>query len=462
MASGQIKISEKVEPGEGFAKLSSAALLVGGIGIVLAVLLGYFSDHSLSRFFHAYLVGFSYVLSISLGAIFFVLIQHATRAGWSVAVRRTAENLAGAMPVVAALSLPIVISVLMHNGSLYGWSKGHAETAEVSHEGATTAPAAADHAAAETAALAVHEEHDVQAGKMRHNPELEAHEAHLIHGKSAFLNPGFFVLRLVIYFAVWSGLALWYRRRSIDQDESGDLELTNRMQWAAPASLIALALTLTLGAFDLIMSLDAAWFSTMFGVYYFAGCAVSIFASLIIILTIFQNCGYLTQSLTNEHFHDLGKFLFAFTFFWGYIAFSQFMLIWYAAIPEEVGWYARRGASTIPEHISGWTTVSLVLLFCHLLIPFVGLLSRHIKRKRATLVFWAVWMLVFHWLDLLWLIMPEYKGNPGHVSIGLVEVLCFVGVLGVYISTVARLASKQTLRPVADPRLADSIAFTNI
>jgi len=231
------------------------------------------------------------------------------------------------------------------------------------------------------------------------------------------------------------------------------------MQAVSAPALVIYGLTVTFAAFDLVMSLDPRWFSTMFGIYIFSGSVVAIFATLIIVVQVFQRNGYLTQSITSEHYHDLGKFLFAFTFFWGYIAFSQYMLLWYANIPEETEWYIRHGASTVNADMNAWTYFLIVLLFGHLLIPFVGLLSRHVKRNQKTLLFWAIWMLVFHWLDLLWLIMPELDGG---FHLGIVEVLCFLGIGGICLAAVLRIALRHSLRPVADPRLTESLAFQNI
>ena len=177
------------------------------------------------------------------------------------------------------------------------------------------------------------------------------------------------------------------------------------MQAFSPISLILYAITVTLASFDLLMSLDPHWYSTIYGVYYFSGCAVGIFATLIILSVLLQRWGLLRETITAEHYHDLGKFLFGFVFFWGYIAFSQYMLIWYANIPEETIWYGRRGTSTVDYMITltwPWGAISVALLFGHLLIPFAGLLSRHAKRRKPVLVFWAVWLLVFHWIDVSW------------------------------------------------------------
>jgi hypothetical protein len=178
------------------------------------------------------------------------------------------------------------------------------------------------------------------------------------------------------------------------------------------------------------------------------------------VVYLLQRTGYLNRTITTEHYHDLGKFLFGFTFFWGYIAFSQYMLLWYASIPEETGWYARRGATSVDAGINGFTTVSLLLLFGHLLIPFAGLLSRHVKRAKEILVFWAVWLLVFHWLDMYWVIMPEF--DDGHVHFGLIEILCFLGIGGIYVAGLLRIGLRHALRPVMDPRLPESLTFQNI
>jgi hypothetical protein len=277
--------------------------------------------------------------------------------------------------------------------------------------------------------------------------------------KRSMLNRWGFTLRMILYFAVWIGIALWYWRRSTEQDRTGDVTLTDRMQLRSAPAVIAVVLTLTFASFDLIMSLDPHWFSTMFGVYYLTGSMLAGFAAMILVLGLLQRLGYLTQSVTTEHYHDLGKWLFAFVFFWGYIAFSQYMLLWYANIPEETGWLARRGASSAHEHIGPWTTVSLILLFGQLLIPFAGLLSKHVKRSRPALMFWAGWLLVFHWVDLFWCVMPELDGR---LHFGIVEILCFLGIGGVFMATYLRMLAKNPLRPLNDPRMPESLAFQNI
>ena len=222
--------------------------------------------------------------------------------------------------------------------------------------------------------------------------------------------------------------------------------------------MILYGLTLTFAAFDLLMSLDPHWFSTIFGVYIFAGCVISIHATIILIAVGLQSKGMLKESITTEHYHDLGKFLFAFVFFWGYIAFSQFMLQWYGNIPEETEWYLRRGATTSIGTINGWTWIILIILFCHVLIPFGGLISRYPKRNPKMLAFWAAWMLCFHWLDLHWLVLPQYNGS---FQLGFIDLAMVLAIGGVFSAVIIRKAGHDALRAIRDPRLIDSLQYAN-
>jgi len=379
--------------------------VVGAAGLGAAYALGNARGDGLKYFFHSYLLNYCYFLSISLGALFFVALQHATRAGWSVTVRRLAELLAANVPWLALLALPVVVPVLLGNTALYTW----------------TDPAAV-------------------AG------------AELLRHKAPYLNPTAFALRCVFYFGVWGLLGRFFLVQSLRQDDSGERALTQRMERFSPVALLLFALTVTFASFDLLMSLEPDWFSTIFGVYYFSGAAVGFLAAIILAAMLLQATGRLSRSITVEHYHDLGKLLLAFVIFWGYIAFSQYMLIWYANIPEETSWYLVRQRGP-------WLWVSLILLFGHLLIPFFGLLSREVKRRKVTLGFWAVWLLVAHWIDLYWLVMPSL--GPGSVPPGLVDAASLVGIGGLYLAGVVLLAGRCPLVPLADPRLEEALAFEN-
>jgi hypothetical protein len=388
------------------------AQVVGILGLVASVLLGYFAKDDFRTFFHSYLIGFMFFLAIALGGLFFVLLQHATKAGWSVNVRRIAEWFAATLPLMAVLSVPILAAVLMGHGALYPWAV---------------------------------DGWSVDKGF-----------------KGWWLSRGFFTGRAVFNFVVWSIIGVWYWKQSVKQDETGDIAITLRMQYRAPVCLILFGLTVTVMAWDWIMSLDPVWYSTIFGVYYFAGSTLAIFSTLILTVRFLQSRGLLVKSVTTEHFHDLGKFLFGFTFFWGYIAFSQFMLQWYGNIPDETGWFMRHGASTVAGAPHDFSPVLLILLFGHFLIPFPGLLSRHVKRNPASLSFWAVWMLAFCWFDIFWLVAPQYDGalHLGPLDLG-EHLAVLLGIGGIFVAFVLRKASHDSIRAMRDPRLADSLAFQN-
>jgi len=449
----RIKLTSRVLP------VIRTAQVVAVIGFVVSLILASSTEAGFARFYHAYLISFAFFLSIALGSLFFVMIQHLVRAGWSVAVRRIMEVLAGTMPMMAVAFAPIAVSVMVGEGELYPWAANTHAHHDVAHEHNHDAKGDVHGAKIETGDHAV-EEANV-AGHMDPNAiTVDAHTQALFTAKKqGYLNMPFFLARFAIYFTAWVGLALYLWRQSTLQDKTGSLVHTQKMQRTSAGGICLFAITITFGAFDLLMSLSPAWYSTIFGVYYFTGAMAATMATIILVAIGLQKLGFLKNSVTQEHYHDLGKFLFGFVFFWGYIAFSQYMLIWYANLPETTFWFAQRGASTNSAHYSGWSYVSLLLPIGHFAIPFIGLLSRHIKRNTKTLAFWSVWVLVFHWIDLWWIVMPE-MGTA--VRFGLPEIATFFAVAGLFTAMALRLAKMNTLMPVNDPRLSASLAFENI
>jgi hypothetical protein len=375
---------------------------LGVAGLAAAGLLAMVSNDGGLRFYTSYLTSYVYFLTIALGALFFVLIQFVVRAGWSVAVRRLAEAVA---PNLLLPMAPLLLPVLFGLHTLYPWSN-----------------------------------HAVVEGD------------HLLEAKAAWLNVPFFLVRTAIYFAVWGALALWFHRRSIEQDRTGDRRLTHRMEAASTAGLILFAFTVTFFAFDYVMSLTPHWYSTIYGVYVFAGAILSFFAFLPILAYVVQGWGALRRAITTEHYHDLGKLVFAFTVFWAYIGFSQYMLMWYANLPEETVWYLAR-------QTGGWTAVSIFLIFGHFLVPFLALMSRNVKRRLPLLLAGAGWMLLMHYVDVTWLVRPAH--SPGAVPLSLMDLATFVGIGGVFCAALVRRLSAHALVPVKDPRLHESMSFEN-
>lgn len=386
-----------------------AGRLLAAAGLILLTLTTLWAwwRENLDAFYHAYLYNFCFFLSISLGALFFVMIQHAARTGWSVTVRRLAEVLAGVLPWSFVFFLPILLPVLLGSHALYPWT---------------------DH------------------------QFLLEHEG--VQHKVPYLNVPFFAVRAVLYFVVWGLLARWFLRASLAQDETGDPAATLRMERTSYVGLILFGVTVTFAAFDWMMSLEPEWFSTIFGLYYFAGAAVAGLAAVILAAVLLQAGGRLVDLVTVEHYHDLGKYLLAFVIFWGYMAFSQYMLIWYANMPEETFWFLQRQQGP-------WLAVSLAVLFGNLLVPFVVLLSRHVKRRKWLLAAVAVWLLAFHWLDVLYLVVPSRDAAASGGVAGIMDVACLLGLGAAFLGGVAMVVGQRSLVAQRDPRVGEAVAFEN-
>ncbi|QDT94069.1 quinol:cytochrome C oxidoreductase [Gimesia algae] len=378
----------------------------------VAFVLGMIFTNGWDLFAFSYLQSTFFCLSISLGALFFVMIQQLTRAGWSVVLRRLSEFISMGVIPLSVLVLPIVILTLMGNDTLYQW--------------ANTKTVADDH---------------------------------LLHAKSPYLNTGFFALRYLIYFGSWIFLARYFLNKSVAQDATGDPELTLLMERRSGPALLLYAFTLSFAAIDFLMSLDAHWFSTIFGIYYFAAGLVGFFSFLAISLVYLRSKNLLKGPVNVEHLHDVGKLLFAFNCFWAYIAISQYLLIWYANIPEETSFF-------LPRQEQGWGVVSLTLVIGHFAIPFVFFMSRWMKRNPAALCFWAVYLLIMNWIDIFWLVMPNiaFDGVKSAVTFQmiLINVCCTIGVGGIFVAGILKFAGEKSLMPVRDPRLEESLKFHNI
>jgi hypothetical protein len=387
-----------IPPEHPWRRLPLIAAVGALLGIVACAILGAANP---KQFFFSWLVAFLFFLSLALGGLFFVLIQFACQGGWGIVLRRIGETVFAMLPVMAALFLPLLLGLR----DLYSW----------------TVPGAADHDA-------------------------------LLRWKSPYLNVSFFLIRAAVYFAIWSFIALLYYRGSRGQDATGDPAVSARLRRLAGPSIIVLALTQSFASVDWIVSLTPHWYSTMFGVYFFAGAFVGFIALLSVVVVAMRSAGLLETVITTEHLHDIGKLLFAFTAFWAYIAFSQFFLIWYANLPEESIWYKARLEGS-------WMQVSLLLMAGHFAAPFFYLMGRTVKRKAATLAIGGAWLLLMHFVDLHWQVMPTL--HPEGFRPSLLDVAALVAVGGCFVAAATWLMRRQALVPIRDPRLAESLAFEN-
>jgi hypothetical protein len=387
-----------IPPGHAWNRLPMAGAVLALLGGGVCAILGVGNP---KQFFFSWLVSFLFFLSLALGALFFVLIQYAVQGGWGIVVRRIGETIFSTLPVMAALFLPLILG--LHD--LYEWS----------HAGAA--------------------EHDA-----------------LLRWKAPFLNVPFFLIRAAVYFGCWSFIALLYYRGSRGQDVTGDPGVSVRLRRLAGPAIIVLAVTQTFASIDWIMSLTPHWYSTIFGVYFFSGSFVGFIALLSVVAVAMRRAGLLDTVISAEHLHDIGKLLFAFTAFWAYIAFSQFFLIWYANLPEETIWYKARLEGS-------WKAVSILLMAGHFGAPFFFLMGRAVKRRGWTLALGGAWLLVMHFVDLYWQVMPTL--HPHGVRPSALDVAAFVAVGGCFVAAASWLMRRQALVPLRDPRLAESLAFEN-
>lgn len=352
------------------------------------------------QFHFSYLAAFLFCISIGLGALFFVLVQHLSGSACSVTVRRLEESVMRTLPFGVVL-FGLVVAGIHYT---YHWS----------HESARTDA--------------------------------------VLKQKLGYLNVDWFTIRGLIVFALWTIWALVLFRKSRAQDADGSIAHTrNLVKWSAPG-LLLLFITASVAGFDWIMSLDPHWFSTMFGVYFLTGGGLGFISVLILICLALRNAGYLNNAINEEHYHDLGKWLFCMTAFWGYIAFSQYMLIWYGNLPEEIFWFKNR-------LVGSWTSVALLLVFGHFLIPFFALLPRASKRNLKVLTLFAVWLLFMHYADIYWQVMPVL--HKGGISLHWLDLATLVALLSTFGLVFWAQLRERPLVPVGDPRLRQSLAFHN-
>ena len=421
---------EKIKAGKLGGTLSKAGLGIGVLFMVISIVLGATASptaghtSSWARFFHAYVVGWAYIFSICVGCLWLILLHHLTRSRWSTVVRRITEAMAGAFPVVFLAGLGFIIPLLAGYKDLYWWATDDARDALL-------------------------------------NPRM----AH----KTGWLSPAFFAVRFVIYGGIFSGIALFFAKKSREQDDSGDPKLSETMRIASGPAMIVYALATCMAAFDILMSMAPKWYSTIYGVSFWGSSCIAGFAALALFVLAIQRSGRLVHSINEEHYHDIGKWMFAFTFFWAYTAFSQFMLQWYGNMPEETVWYKYR-------LFGEWQWVSIAILIGYWMFPFVFLMSRWTKRIVPSLVFFAVWQLVFHWLDLYWNVMPAFDWQVGfhdntrvingpfmgntafhHVGFSPVDITVWIALCGLLLFGIGRNLTGNLI-PTKDPTLRQSLS----
>jgi len=384
---------------ETLAKWRSVPMSLMAVGGLLSVV-GLFTNAK--QFGYSYLLAFIFFLSLCLGGLFLVIIHHLFDAHWSVPIRRVAEHFAFLLPVMAALFIPIALLA----PTIYGW---------------------------------------MSVPDPMSDPTIAA--------KQPLFTKGWFYILALMLFALWTFLSYRLRYWSIRQDETGAADCTRAMRRLAAWGIFAFALSLTLGAIMWVKSLEWQWFSTMYGVYYFAASVWTTLATIYVVTLVLQRSGPLTQVMHHNHFKDLGTLLLAFTVFYAYIHFSQYFLIWNAAIPEETFWYVKREQGS-------WWQIGMILIFGHFFLPFLALLRIDAKLSLPLMLPLCAWAWLMHFCDMSFNIMPVIHPDGFHLHYLDLASFAFIG--GVLSTVFLKYFKGNAPYPVKDPRLGESLGVPQI
>lgn len=377
------------------AKLKTLSFALVAIGL-LTFVIGLMKNPD--RLWTSYLVAFFFFSCMGLSGLLWIALNNTAKAGWSVSIRRFAEATTSFIPFILVFGLILLLGFK----KLFVW--------------------------ADPAVIAT-------------NPVVAA--------KTAYLNPTFFVIRLLI-FVVGCMIFRWVIvGNSLKQDKTGDENLTHKNVGPAIGFIVFFALMFSFFSVDLLMSLLPTWYSTIFGIYCFAGLFQAGLAFLAIVIVLMRRSGLIKGYVNVEHQHDVVKYLKGFSIFWAYIAFSQFMLMWYANLPEETEYYIMRS-------LGGWMSISVALLIFRFVVPFLALLPRAAKRSDTNVLLVATLVLVMQYVDIYWMVYPNFF--DGQVTFGFWEIGIFAGFAGVFLLCIMSFWSKHSLVPVKDPRMHEALS----
>jgi hypothetical protein len=349
------------------------------------------------QFFQSYLMAYMLCLGATLGCLALGMVHQLSGGAWGVLIRRPIGAASRVMPVMMVLFLPVLVGIRY----LYSWA----------------------------------------------DPQNVAQDEVLQH-KHLYLNVPFFLIRAVLYFAVWNALVYFLNLWSLEQDETADPAFASRMQRLSAGGLLAYGLTITFASFDWLMSLDPHWFSTIYGVLIMGGQGLTALAVLTIVLVWLSRRPPLQGIVQPAHFHDLGNLMLAFTMLWAYFSFSQYLIIWSGNLPHEIEWYEHRS-------FTSWRFVAMALVIGHFAVPFVVLLSRAVKRTGATILKVAIWILFARVIDLLWLISPEFHHDG--LSISWMDVTLPVAVGSAWLAAFIWQLRGRAILPIHDPQFGETL-----
>ena len=386
-------------------KVTLLLIIIGAVFTLLGIALNYESHHFVTRLLSSGLVNAFFFFALGLGALFFLALQYATETGWYASVKRVIESIAGFLPYgMGILGITLLIITLMDGAHIYGWM-----------------------------------DPDVIDPTNHHYDEL-------IAGKTWYLSKGFFWIRTIIYFTVYYLFLNGFKKRSLEEDRIGGTELHFKNYKRGAMFLVFFAVFSSTSSWDWIMSIDVHWFSTLFGWYTFAGMWCT--AMVVIVLTVIylKKLGYL-ERVNDSHIHDIGKWIFATSFLWSYLFFSQYMLIWYANIGEEVSYYMMR--------VENFQALYFTMFVVNFAFPMLILMSRDSKRNTGILSLIGLIILCGHWTDVYIMITGGSLGANAHI--GFMEVGMAILMAGIFIRVVLNNLTKAPLMPVNHPFLDESL-----
>jgi hypothetical protein len=381
------------------ARVRNVAL---GVGVVFTLLLivGAFLDRN--HFFHGYLVGFIFWTGITVGSLALLCLQHLTGGAWGLVIRRVLEAATRTLPLMLLLFVPIAIGL----NHIYPWT----------------------------------------------NPAVMGSTPALQKKAASFLNPSFFILRAFVYFAIWSTIAILLNWLSLQQDRAAASKSRKRMQMIGGPGLVVTIITITFAAIDWVMSLEPAWYSTIFGFLFVAAWSLSALAFTILVMTWLSAREPMNTVIQPRHFHDWGNLTLTLVMLWTYFAFSQYLIIWSGNLPEETTWYVARKQG-------GWGAIALAIVILQFAFPFMMLLSRTMKKSAQKLALLAALILMMRIVDVIWLIEPAY--NPAHFVFNWMDFAAPIAIGGLWLGTFAWQLQKRPLVPINDPQLEQALVVAH-
>ncbi len=378
---------------------------VGVVTLLIGIIMALSGSHTLAnKVWVGILVNNMFFLGLALAGLFFIAVNYLGYGGWYLTVKRVPEAMSMFIPVAGVLMLVILVGLWTHSHHIYHWAA----------EGIT-------------------------------DPNSDNYDK-LIAGKAAYLNKPFFTLRVLLYFGIWTFFAHHLRKLSLQEDQIGGTASYTKSKVYSALFLVLFAVSSSMMAWDLLMSIDSHWYSTLFGWYTFATLFVSGIAAIILLVIFLKANGYLPQ-VTTEHLHDLGKFMFSFSIFWTYLWFSQFMLIWYANLGESTTYFRTR--------MDEYPFLFYMVLFINFIIPFFALMTRQSKRQMGMLGTIAVFVLIGHWFDYYLMVVPGATGNG--ITFGIFEIGLTTGYVGLFLFIVLRQLTKAKLVAARHPFFKESL-----